>query len=262
MELIRYAVHDLRDLVAERVDLRLQHLGGDAEVADANHPDDGADGSAWDHCVDAHTRAPHVVGDDVGAGLAKPESEQRPELDDGLLQNHRLQGLLPTRVAHAAKDQILDEALPTVEVPLQEGLRNLLRLELVVGHLHGDEWVVADGLDPGNHLLHRPEDESARVVRKHHRPENQEHHHKERHEEVVLGIRLHVGSDVEVEDEVPIVRLARSEQPWRNSHELHAAQIIRALHGGVDHATDPLLEEREAPACLRRCVALPVPLRV
>mmetsp|Transcript_83802 Transcript_83802/g.260419 ORF Transcript_83802/g.260419 Transcript_83802/m.260419 type:complete len:235 (+) Transcript_83802:815-1519(+) len=174
--LVRHAVDDLCDHVHEGVDLRLQHLGRDGEVADPAHADDAVHPGAGNHRVDGHgLLALHVVSDDVGARLAEAEGEQGAELDDGLLQDQRLHRLLLALAARAVDEVLQYHHQLVLAQPLRLRLGYLLRPELVVGHLRRDERVVADGGHVPDHLLYGPHNEAVRVVGEQQRPENEQH---------------------------------------------------------------------------------------
>mmetsp|Transcript_33110 Transcript_33110/g.95178 ORF Transcript_33110/g.95178 Transcript_33110/m.95178 type:complete len:299 (-) Transcript_33110:1661-2557(-) len=74
--LVHHPVHDLRDLVHEAHDLRLEHLRGDAEVLDPAAADDALHPRALHHHNDVGALgSPQVVRDDVGPGLAEAEGQ-------------------------------------------------------------------------------------------------------------------------------------------------------------------------------------------
>mmetsp|Transcript_100008 Transcript_100008/g.224103 ORF Transcript_100008/g.224103 Transcript_100008/m.224103 type:complete len:320 (+) Transcript_100008:203-1162(+) len=213
VELVRHTVDDLCDHVHEGVDPGLQNLRGHAEVADAADADDALHDGAGDHCVDADgLLAPHVVLDDVGASLAEAESEQGAELDDGLLQDQRLHGLLLRR-AEVTRHAVLREPPHLLLVkPPRPGLLNLLLLELLVRHLRRHQRVVADGHDVPDHLLDGGDDELVRVVREHHRPHHQQDQEQEHGHQLIEGGLLGERPVVEVELQPHLVVLGVGDQ--------------------------------------------------
>mmetsp|Transcript_13064 Transcript_13064/g.27308 ORF Transcript_13064/g.27308 Transcript_13064/m.27308 type:complete len:208 (-) Transcript_13064:1954-2577(-) len=106
---IHTPVHNLGDLVHEEHNFLLQDLGRIREVTDAAEAYDGANLLPGRHGL--HTSAgatTHVLPDDLRAGLAKAQGQEAPEFDDGLLQHHRLHGLL-----HLLAKFVLVYELPT-----------------------------------------------------------------------------------------------------------------------------------------------------
>mmetsp|Transcript_60755 Transcript_60755/g.172694 ORF Transcript_60755/g.172694 Transcript_60755/m.172694 type:complete len:226 (+) Transcript_60755:1005-1682(+) len=145
VELVHHAVHYLGDLVHEGHDVVLQHLRCDTEVPDAGGTDDALDSGALHHRIHAGTvEHLHVVRDDVGPGLAEPQGQQGPQLDDRLLQDHGLHDLACGLLGLACDD--VDELLESVQLLLLSCLRfvHLLKLELLIGYFHRHEGVLTE----------------------------------------------------------------------------------------------------------------------
>mmetsp|Transcript_54683 Transcript_54683/g.144025 ORF Transcript_54683/g.144025 Transcript_54683/m.144025 type:complete len:404 (-) Transcript_54683:1144-2355(-) len=94
VELVGAVVDDTRDAVHKDHDVILEDFRGIGEVPDAAIAEDGLHLPPGDHGVQrGAVTDPHVLGNDPGAGLPKAEGEERADLDDCLLQHHRLHGL-------------------------------------------------------------------------------------------------------------------------------------------------------------------------
>mmetsp|Transcript_54176 Transcript_54176/g.167965 ORF Transcript_54176/g.167965 Transcript_54176/m.167965 type:complete len:309 (-) Transcript_54176:324-1250(-) len=231
--LVDDAVNDLRNLVHELHDLALKDLGREAEVPDPGVADDALHAAAWDHRVDARAvQAAHVVAHDVRARLPEAQGQQGAQLDDCLLENESLHGLL----ALGGWEICLDEAVPTLEPLVEEfvatGLQlgfpvldDLLQLELGVGHLQGYQRVVCDRLHLLHHPLHRLEHQGAGVAGEEERADAEDDADEEGGDQREHGLLACEGPLVEEEDQVPIVELDASEQLRVHAHGLRRPEV-------------------------------------
>mmetsp|Transcript_10788 Transcript_10788/g.31943 ORF Transcript_10788/g.31943 Transcript_10788/m.31943 type:complete len:219 (+) Transcript_10788:821-1477(+) len=197
-KLMDAGMHHVRDPVDEDHDLVLQDLGRVGEIPDVAETEDGLHAPPGDHGVQRRAVAAlHVEADDLGAGLAEPQGEQRADLDDRFLEDHRLHGLrnvlrpLVLRDAHRGQhpppellhDRLLGRQLrhhrsgvvPVVEAVALPHARaaDLLLLVLLVADGHGLERVVPDSVQLGDHALDRRQHQLVRVAGEGHGPEAQ-----------------------------------------------------------------------------------------
>mmetsp|Transcript_51607 Transcript_51607/g.116169 ORF Transcript_51607/g.116169 Transcript_51607/m.116169 type:complete len:497 (-) Transcript_51607:460-1950(-) len=225
-------MHDLRDLVHKCHDAILEHLCRDAEVTDPGGTNNALNPGAFDHCVDVCTIEDlHVVGDDVCTSLPKAESQQRTKLDDGLLENHCLHEFAGGRCwrAHHNVPKPLELVLL---LPLRLCFVHLLKLKLVVGHLHCHQWIFAEGVHLGDHVLDWMQHEPVCVVREEERHCHQRQADEQRSPEGEHALLLDKWAEVKVEGKVP--RLVRGRvyvQPWSVLFPLGPAKALRAGHG-------------------------------
>mmetsp|Transcript_83801 Transcript_83801/g.260416 ORF Transcript_83801/g.260416 Transcript_83801/m.260416 type:complete len:377 (+) Transcript_83801:423-1553(+) len=163
------SVDDRSNAVGEHRDLVLQDLSRLGEVPHGAEAKYALDCPPGPHGVEGGGQvALHALHDDLRAGLAEAESQQRAYLDDGLLQDNRLHGLgylvevqRPHAVPQPGEVSVLflvlcmdilgaDRCDPD-SVAFPPSCRRLVLL--LISHPYGRQRVSPDLVDPGNHPL-------------------------------------------------------------------------------------------------------------
>mmetsp|Transcript_2480 Transcript_2480/g.5670 ORF Transcript_2480/g.5670 Transcript_2480/m.5670 type:complete len:306 (-) Transcript_2480:167-1084(-) len=88
-------MHNLGNLVDEDHDLVLEDLGAVGKILDLAISKNTVHHAAWDHGIDPGGVAPlHILADNLSSSLSKPQGKKTADLNDGLLQDYCLHGLL------------------------------------------------------------------------------------------------------------------------------------------------------------------------
>mmetsp|Transcript_83807 Transcript_83807/g.260446 ORF Transcript_83807/g.260446 Transcript_83807/m.260446 type:complete len:691 (+) Transcript_83807:56-2128(+) len=234
VEVVDATVDDLAHLVDEDHDLLPEHVGRQREVADAAEADDGVDLLPGHHGVHAGAvAAAHVLAYDLGAGLPEAQGEEPAELDDGLLQDDGLHGLLDLLHAEGLVKELPDAAHVREPLPALRALL-LLTSELPVAELDRLQGVVLDGLHLGDHPLYGVQQQLVGVHVEGPRADAHGKADEDGLEHAQARLKLRDGPAVEGEHHVhvPLLRVA-----LREGHEvvhLRAAKLlVHGAHRGV-----------------------------
>mmetsp|Transcript_58484 Transcript_58484/g.163086 ORF Transcript_58484/g.163086 Transcript_58484/m.163086 type:complete len:266 (+) Transcript_58484:833-1630(+) len=203
MEFLDEAMDDLGDLIHKCENLTLEHLRRDAEISDPRGADDAIYQCACDHDVDAGTVAAlHIVTNDVRSRNPEAEGQKRTKLDDRLFKNDGFHGfLLLSRRGKALHATF--RRTPFGAAGLHLLLEFFLVSKLLVGHLYGDKWILADCFQAVDHFLHRTQYKAIRVAGKVQRGDRQNDTDESREDNRVTRFVAHCLSNVEIKFEAP-----------------------------------------------------------
>mmetsp|Transcript_84256 Transcript_84256/g.195889 ORF Transcript_84256/g.195889 Transcript_84256/m.195889 type:complete len:244 (-) Transcript_84256:1408-2139(-) len=199
---------------------------------------DCLDFRAWDQRVYCRVVVIQVVADDLTSRLTEAQRQERPELDNGILQDLGLQrGVLALPLAALLQLQLVRPR--SFGPPLRNG-HNLLVLlsEVGVTQPDGSEGVLADRIHLEDHPLNWQQDQLVCIPAEEERPNGKNHDNKARLHHVDDRLPPDELAVVVDKDELPLhvhLEEASIKQVGREPHSLLHAKLIPRACKVADH---------------------------